>query len=69
MREFVKKGLAKDYHVLPVGKYRLGFGTEIDRDDRIVAMIYRNGDVTKTLPLDDIEPIINPRRTVPLNEN
>lgn len=63
MREYVNKGFAKEEHILPPGVYKWGFGTQIDRNDKIKALVYKNGDFTKTLLINDIAPVEHERPT------
>ena len=47
----------------PPGEYAIGIGTEIDRGEKITALIYRNGDVTKELDISNMGANIHPYPT------
>jgi len=63
LQELHKKGLVKADHLRPPGEYAIGIGTEIDRGEKITALIYRNGEVTKELDISDMGANIHPYPT------
>jgi|GEM_PF-2116499 len=53
-QELYKRGLVKAHHLRPPGEYTFCLGAEIDKGEKIIALIYRNGDVTKELDISDM---------------
>jgi len=62
-QEYLKRGWVKAHQLRPPGEYAYGFGTQIDRGEKITALIYRNGGVTKELDINDMGANIHPYPT------
>ncbi|CFW97871.1 Uncharacterized [Syntrophomonas zehnderi OL-4] len=62
-QKLIDMGLATTDELLPVGLLRWGFGTQIDREDRITAILYRNGNDVKKLDISQVKTVVHERKT------
>jgi len=62
-KKLIDMGKATADELLPDGLFRWGFGTQIDREDRIVAVLYKNGSDEKKLDISQFETVVHERKT------
>ncbi|CFW97835.1 Uncharacterized [Syntrophomonas zehnderi OL-4] len=62
-KKLIDMGLAKPDQLLPEGLFRCGFSTPIDRGDRIITVLYKNGDAVKKLDISQVETVVHERKT------
>ncbi len=61
-KKLIDMGLATTDELLPAGLFRWGFGTQIDREDRIVAVLYKSGSDVKKLDISQFETVVHERK-------
>ncbi len=68
-QKLIDMGKATADELLPVGLFRCGFSTPIDRDDRIIAILYKNGSDVRKLDISQFETVVHERKTEPGEED
>ncbi|CFW97842.1 Uncharacterized [Syntrophomonas zehnderi OL-4] len=62
-QKLIDMGKATADELLPAGLFRCGFVYSIERGDKIIAVLYKNGDIVKKLDISQVKTVVHERKT------